>query len=428
LLKAIISLSTNVEIQRSNAIKKLYFRVSTLSFSNNLVSPILPYLIVYYGGGVKESGVFQASNNLLGNIGQIIWGRISDVTGFRKLMLLLGSLPMLLVSTIYLMLITLFNSINPYEIITLSAIATFIGSSSAPVIGDVISDLSDYSRRAVVYSIHSNLSAIFSIVGNLVTTIIFQAVSNTSTAISMIILLAFTSASASVLVTLSIPKSIIDKNINTIPGGKVALLNIIEYVKSFKISLSNKKFRGFAFANTFYNFSLSLAWPLFIITQRSVLNLSPAQITSFSIASNAMMILSQYITGRHVSRNKYRFFTLVNRFGLVMVPLTYAFSTDYIQILLLNIFVGFVSGFTNIIFPMYIVECAEEKDRATFFGVYNTLIGLASFAGSMVGGLVSGYLITIFGLVQGLRISYLISAIMRFISAVITLKIKEYVY
>lgn len=418
----------DVTKHRDNAIKKLYLRISTLSFSNNLVSPILPYLIVYYGGGATESGIFQASNNLLGNVGQVMWGRISDETGRRRLMLLLGSLSAMVISIVSLALIGLLGSMNPYEIIALSAISTFIGSASAPVIGDVISDLAGYSKRAIVYSMHSNLSAVFSIAGNMATTIIFQCASNTFIALLTILILALISALISLVTTLSISRNIIDKDCAYTLPSRGASLGVEGFVKSFRIALSNPRFKGFVSANTLYNFSMSLAWPLFILTQRDVLNLSPAQITSFSIASNTTMIISQYLAGKYVDRSKYRFYTLLNRFGLVAVPLVYAFSTNYIHILALNIFTGFVVGFTNIIFPMYIIECAKEEDRATFFGVYNTSIGLANFVGSMAGGLISTYLINSYGLVQGLRISYLLSAAMRLLSAIVTAKMREYVY
>ncbi|MEL9940395.1 MAG: MFS transporter [Ignisphaera sp.] len=423
-------MSYDLNNRRDNAIKKLYLRISALSFSNNLVSPILPYLIVYYGGGATESGIFQASNNLLGNIGQVMWGRISDSTGRRRLMLLLGALSTVIISIASLVLIGVFGSANPYEIIAISAIATFIGSASAPVIGDVISDLAGQSRRSIVYSMHSNLSAVFSIAGNIATTIMFQCMPSTFLALLVIFFSALVLGFVSVFATLSISGVVIDRNINSDSSvlHKRAGLGIEEFVKSFKITLSNPGFKGFVYANTLYNFSMSLAWPLFILSQQDVLNLSPAQITSLSIASNITMVLSQYLAGKYVERSRYRFYTLLNRFGLVIVPLVYAFSASYVSLLALNIFTGFINGFTNIIFPMYIIECAREGDRATFFGVYNTAIGLASFAGSMLGGLLSGYLIDIFGLVQGLRISYMISAVMRLSSAIVTARMKEYIY
>ncbi|MEM0338954.1 MAG: MFS transporter [Ignisphaera sp.] len=278
----------DLNMHRTNTIKKLYLRISALSFSNNLISPILPYLIVYYGGGATESGIFQASNNLLGNIGQVMWGRISDSTGRRRLMLLLGALSTMIISITSLILIGIFGSMNPYEIIAISAIATFIGSASAPVIGDVISDLAEQSDRAIVYSMHSNLSAAFSIAGNIATTIMFQCMSSTFLALLVIFLLALAFGSISVFATLSISRNIIDRNTNCdlCPFRKHVSLGIEEFVKSFKIALSNPRFKGFVYANTLYNFSMSMAWPLFILSQRDVLNLSPAQITSLSIASN----------------------------------------------------------------------------------------------------------------------------------------------
>jgi MFS family permease len=76
---------------------------------------------------------------------------------------------------------------------------------------------------------------------------------------------------------------------------------------------------------------------------------------------------------------------------------------------------------------MYIIECAENGKRATYIGVYNTLIGTASFTGSLLGGYLSSILIEVLGLSQGLRVAYYICTIARASSAILTLKTKEYI-
>jgi hypothetical protein len=81
----------DVERLRKSTVVKLYVRVSALSYSNSVSSPVLPYLIVYYGGGAAESGLYQAFNNLFGNLGQVLWGGVGDVSRTRKLLLFLGA-------------------------------------------------------------------------------------------------------------------------------------------------------------------------------------------------------------------------------------------------------------------------------------------------------------------------------------------------
>jgi MFS family permease len=409
---------------------KLYMRISALSFSNSAVSPVLPYLIVYYGGGATESGFFQAFNNLFGNLGQVLWGRVSDVSGLRKLLLALGSFSALLTPLILISILVSTNSLNPYLIILVSAIATFLGSASAPIIAPVISELAKSSKESVhLFAIHSNLSTFFSILGNVVATLILQAYLQSAVqGFANLFIIALLSAAIALTASLSIPRTVVDIRRGEHYKGRGFVHEFGKVVEGFRNSLKNPRFRGFAFTNTLYNLSMSIAWPLFILTQKNVLNLSPAQITTFSIASSVTTIASQYMMGMLLRRELYRFLTLLNRFGLVVVPLVYAYATNYTQLLLLNIYTGFLSGFTNIIFPMYIIECAGDGNRATYIGVYNMLIGTASFTGSLIGGSISTKLIESFGLIQGLKITYYICTIARIFSALLTLKSKEYVF
>ena len=408
----------------------MFIRVSTLSFSNSALSPLVPYLLVYYGGGATESSVLQALNNLFGNVGQVFWGRISDLTGKRKAMLLLAPLSAALTAATALLALVLTGSVSPWLIIALSATSTFVSSASAPISTSVISDLSEESRRAYVYSMHTNFATAFTLVGNAATTIVMQIYSQQQvTGFAVVFALSMSLAVASTAVTASIPRSVVDKNNCLLHRtALVSRSTLLSLFKGFREPLRNSRFKTFAYINSLYCFSLSMAWPLFILTQKNVLGLSSSEIVSFSIATNASSILGQYLIGRCIGRKRYRLFTLINRFGLVAVPLVYAYATSYIHLLLLHIFTGIVIGFTNIIFPMYIVECAHNKDVSTYIGLHSTLIGLSTFIGSLVGGAIANCFINKFGYAEGLRVAYLICAVARLLSAFLAAKTKGYIH
>lgn len=419
----------DVEHLRKSTVVKLYVRVSALSYSNSVSPPVLPYLIVYYGGGAAESGLYQAFNNLFGNLGQVLWGGVGDVSRTRKLLLFLGALPSLLTPLTLLLTLAFTQGLEPHLVICVSVIATFLGSASAPIIAPIISELAISSKESLrLFVVHSNLSTLFSILGNATATLVLQMFSrNTFQSFASLFLIALLSAVLALATTLSIPQTVIDVRSGERHKSEKHVRIFSKVADSFTTALRNAKFKDFAFSNTVYTFSMSIAWPLFILTQKNVLNLTPAQITSFSIASTIATIASQYLMGVYLRRRFYRFFALLNRFGLVIVPLVYAHALNYTQLLLLNIYTGFLNGFTNIIFPMYIIECAENGKRATYIGVYNTLIGTASFTGSLLGGYLSSILIEVLGLSQGLRVAYYICTLARASSAILTLKTKEYI-
>ncbi|GEM_PF-3249763 len=404
-------------------LKKLYVRISILSLSTGALSPILPYLLILSGGGAFESGLFQSLNNLFNSVGQAIWGRVSDLIGRRKILLVIGVLALIIISFPLTVLIFL-NNLTPYIIIALSSINTLLTSTSIPVLTSIIIDIAPYTRRSHVYSLHSSLSTLFTLAGNIIaTTILF--LSPQYIGFCLVSLLSLISAFIALAYTLSIPSTVIDvKNMSL---KKNFIETFIIYFKGISMAMNNPRFKTFVLINTFYNFALSIAWPLFPISQVKVIKMAPYQVVILSIVSNTTITIGQYIAGRYIPRYRYRLYALLNRFGLIAVPLVYAFASNAIHLYILGVYTGLISGIANIVFALYIVECANRYDRATYMGVYGTLTGMASFIGSFIGGLISSIIIENIGIIEGLKTMYLVAAFARFLMALIVFKTKKFI-
>ncbi|MGC8565420.1 MAG: MFS transporter, partial [Thermoplasmata archaeon] len=83
----------------------------------------------------------------------------------------------------------------------------------------------------------------------------------------------------------------------------------------------------------------------------------------------------------------------------------------------LNIFSGISQAITNVAFIAYILDASPKEDRGKYVGIYNMLIGIVTFLGSMLGG--------ILGLYIGLFNIYMISFAGRLSGSFLFFKIKE---
>jgi MFS family permease len=83
----------------------------------------------------------------------------------------------------------------------------------------------------------------------------------------------------------------------------------------------------------------------------------------------------------------------------------------------------------NVAFFAYILDVAPEEKKAEYFAVYNTIIGVATFFGSIIGGYLAFFFLDHFAgsdqWVLGLGAVYAISAFGRAAGAVWFFKLKD---
>jgi MFS family permease len=118
---------------------------------------------------------------------------------------------------------------------------------------------------------------------------------------------------------------------------------------------------------------------------------------------------------------------LISRFAFISVPVIYALATQPWHIYALNAALGFSSAMANVAFFAYILDVAPDEKKAEYFAVYNTMIGIGTFVGSILGGYLAFYFLERYGndLFLGLGAVYLISAFGRAACAMWFLKLKD---
>ena len=185
-------------------------------------------------------------------------------------------------------------------------------------------------------------------------------------------------------------------------------------------------FLYFVKSQALYNFFMSLAWPLIPITVAIVLGASNLDIVMITVVSAVSAIVVQTQVGRLLDKVGPAALIKASRFLFVLVPLAYGLARDLWVVYLISAVMGVPTAIVNISFNAYILDVAPKAKRAEYFGVFNTAIGVVTFAGTVLGG----YLASLFegilaDLWAGLLLVYLLSFVGRSAGAFLSLRIRE---
>jgi len=101
------------------------------------------------------------------------------------------------------------------------------------------------------------------------------------------------------------------------------------------------------------------------------------------------------------------------------------FSPNISTVIAISTFWGFSTALGQASMTAYLLDISPQEYRGSFVAMFNLVIGVTTFFGSLVGGYLSDYMISLFGLIVGLQIVYIISTVGRVIGAATYLTLKE---
>jgi MFS family permease len=174
-----------------------------------------------------------------------------------------------------------------------------------------------------------------------------------------------------------------------------------------------------------FQFFMSISWPLFSITQIRILNASMLQIALLSVVQSFVTILFQGWAGRLADTRGRKPLLFFFRLSLVTVPIAYALAPNMNTLIVVSTFWGFSQALGSASATAYLLDVSPEEYRGSFIALFNLIIGVITFFGSLIGGYLSDYVIGIYGTFVGLQIVYLISTIGRTAGAASYLTLKE---
>lgn len=393
--------------------KPLYIRSVINSFGMGMISPFMSIYAVMLGACPSEMGWFRSLNSLSNNIMQVFWGELSDRVGRRVPFIVTGGLivailwvPMMFVSSVK-------------ELIILIAVQALLGSMTAPAWTALIGDLVPTFSLGRAIAAVSLWASVGSLTATLISgTLMFYTGGTLQEIFFIPFLAALFCGTVSSLVMLSVREGDGKKSFEHV-GFFSDMVNIATQVRR------NMDFVRYSVVSSIFSFFMSLSWPLFPITLIRVLKASMLDVAFLSVFQGAATILVQRWAGRLTDTIGRKPLMVISRAGLFVVPISYAFAPNIYILMPLNIFLGILVAFSQASITAYVLDVTPKEHRGSFIAIYNLILGTVYFSGSLIGGYLSDFTTTIFGLILGLQVTYLISAAGRLAGGLTFLTLRE---
>ncbi|MEM2074351.1 MAG: MFS transporter [Nitrososphaeria archaeon] len=374
--------------------RPIYARTTLFALAAGMSGPFLTLYAINMGADPIDLGLLQAAINVIPNVLQLPFGRLVDRFGKRKLILYAGSI---IYSIIFIPI--LFVTV-PKQYVLLLSIQYAAVAMVTPAYLSLIGEMTTIEDRASTMAKLNLLNGIGNLIATAFTSFFVYMYFGTSvTGYQFIFLSSFFFG---LLATISI---------HYIREPKLKIVKeTLHPIKDLpKIVKENRAFTMFVLLTFLYGFFMSLMWPLAGLTLAKVHN---AGVLEFGLAQLFSML--GYIFAQNLFR---RIFDQVGRvpmlvlarFGLIVFPLSYAFSPNILYIYVASFIGSIFSALGDTSILAYLFDTTPSGQRGFYTALYNMVAGTSYFAGSIVGGILFSLAEPIFGISISLQYVYLIS-------------------
>ncbi|MEM3770668.1 MAG: MFS transporter [Candidatus Bathyarchaeia archaeon] len=398
-------------------LKIVYVRSVANALGTGMINPFVgPYAVKELGASSSEMGWFQSMSNISNNVMQVFWGRLSDRLGRRIPFIVFGGLvvallwlPMLLIKT-------------ASQLVILISLQALLGSMTVPAWTALIGDLVPSSRLGRINATINLWASVGSILATMASGVIMTAIGGS---VREQIIIPIAVATACGLLSSLIMFYVKVEKTNKNSGKEVKKSFMMDLFDVVKVVEKSPDFVKYCACSAVFTFFMSIAWPLFAITQVKVLKASMLEIALLSVVQGIFTIIFIGWAGSFADTVGRKPLLIFVRFSYVSVPLAYAFSPNIYVLTAIGAFWGAVAAFEQASVTTYLIDVSPEMHRGSFTAFYNLLIGTVTFFGSLIGGYLSDLTVGVYGLVLGLQIVYIVSAVGRFLGAATYFKLRE---
>ncbi len=381
---------------------------SLISIFQNLGQRIIFSFVQLYadsvGATASQQGWLLSFRNIISFSGQQIFGRASDRYG-RVIVLIFGFVLASITSVFFIKINT------PLLIIIVFAFYSLGFSAIQPSFNALIGDTYTHNDRTQMLGAITSIGGLFGGLSFLVAGLYGDQYENPYGVLFLISAISFIFAALSVLILKikhNVPTQIKIKNKN---------LNLFEPLKT-------DFFRKFVFTDALFGFAMATSWPLFpkrtneLATTSQVTIMWAMVFILFSISAKYTHIIKQRIGRYNVS-------FYVSRALLWLVPLSFAFATNWTHLLLARMIAGLTFGYYSTLQKDYILETVKKinkiENRGWYLGTHAFIFGISTFLGSLIFGDLAEFLLNNFNFTYSQL--FLISATIRFVFVFIYLRI-----
>lgn len=388
-----------------------------VNLGRGMADPYVPVLAVILGATPVQLGWLQAFVNLFPTVLQVPWGKLSDFLGRRIPFLVIGGV---LSFSLYFFMV---GAVSAWQLIVIVAAQMFIGSMMVPTWSALVGDVTTVKNRGSIMGKFFAISSLASLIG----TLFAGSVIPGDTASAEDFAIPFYIAGIAGIAGSAILYEVYEVKRRLFASPKRIFTFSLRSFIFISDLTENKYFRNLIALNTTFNFIMSLIWPILVLTYLEVLSASPFEIGIMAVISTAATLFFQTKVGRLLDVIGPMPQILISRFAFISVPVVYALATQVWHIYAINAALGLATAMSNVAFFAYILDVAPAEKKGEYFAVYNTMIGVATFVGSIIGGYLAFFFLEYYGgdWILGLGAVYAISAFGRAACSVWFLKLKD---
>jgi DHA1 family multidrug resistance protein-like MFS transporter len=372
------------------------------NYGDQLFKRFINLLAIAVGATVDQLGTLNATGMLASNLFQVLFGRIADKYGKKRLIATGRILNGLTLAAILLV-------DTPGWVVSLVIAASIFTSMSIPSWNSLLGDYTTESRRGEVIGRVNSVSYIGGLVAMVTAFLISMNQSGPITKASYTPVMVLASA-ASLLTGVT---SLFLKEQE--PRGGEAL-NIGKV-------LSNPDLKRFLRLVFLYHVGSSIAMPLFPFIMASKLQLSVWQVAVTSITNMLAAVLSQPYVGKLLDRLGRKRILAFSRMAMASSCLIYPVASSWVHIAAVEAISGLAISSWFSAQSTYLIDIAPRKLRATYLASSMAVIGVATFIGSNLGGQLVQNILG--GSLAAVETGLFIGGALRLVLGVLFLTIKE---
>ncbi|MHA1398398.1 MAG: MFS transporter [Candidatus Heimdallarchaeaceae archaeon] len=309
--------------------------------------------------------------NLIQLAFQSSFGRISDYLG-RKTLIVIG----LLGSGISLALFPLIH--NQWVLVGGVVVFSLFFACYSPAFTALLGDLTNPKNRAGLLNLVTLVGSAASFVGLIVVGQFSQLGKNEYVQYTIIL---------EITAGLFIITGLISLFLSNPPTERIEE----KIVLSFTPLRQNHKFRRFVLVGSLMGFSMSLGWPIFPVVRQ---NFASARENTWIWASFSLtMMFTLIFTKPIIDKMKRKWVLLIGRAVMFFIPLNLVITVLWLPYWWFMAIGSAISGFGNSFYMVgessYILDCAPRKEKGTYTGLFYMFLGIATFLGSLLSGVLA---------------------------------------
>jgi len=179
----------------------------------------------------------------------------------------------------------------------------------------------------------------------------------------------------------------------------------------------NKNLMYFTAYIMIVSFAIAMAAPFYAVYMLKNLGLDYITYSIVITIGVLVTIFSQPYWGKMADRYGERSILIITALMIPFIPLFWIFASTPVHLVLIQIYDGFIFGGWSLVIFNFLLASTPADKRTNYIANHTFFVGLTTFAGTLIGGLIADklQLSPMFGF-GGLTILFLISFILRIIS------------